>query len=79
MLTIIFYSLIFFSGILVAYVDWEWFFKEAISFKNVENPVSYLDFNKLLVDDRRSVWPMCACIFFNNIHTGLFHVQLPRK
>ena len=40
MLTIIFYYLIFASGILAAYVDWEWFFTEAISFKNVENPVT---------------------------------------
>jgi hypothetical protein len=41
MLTIIFYSLIFSFGVLVAYVDWEWFFTEAVSFQKVQNPVRF--------------------------------------
>ena len=40
MFTIIFYTLIFTAGALTSYIDWDWFFNEAISFKNVENPVS---------------------------------------
>lgn len=78
MLTFLFYSLIFFCGMIAAYVNWEQFVNEVVSFKHVKNPVRAI-FQRLVVDDQWSLWDVRDDIPDRHIRADAPHIPLPGK